>query len=210
MRTLWIGIAIASALAAGVGCKKETSGKDPADDVTPAGPAGAGDPAAAGDTAAAGQPPAAAGAASDTPEAPDRDPIEEGLDMTWAEETDGCKENRDDKDRAFEAKYKELCTPALTRVAACHGKADFVTKVSDAQGLGDKDTRRALKEQVGTAKKITTTCASLAHEQLCNFQGRSWFEPYRASQLRAMLATPDGDCAALAEVYPGVLQETGE
>ena len=137
---------------------------------------------------------------------PKGDPIEEGLDMSWQDETDGCKQTLDAKDEAFLKAYGELCVPALAKVTGCLADKDFVSKVEPAPS--GEDVAESLKAQMGTADAAKKTCTEIGAEQLCNYQGRSWANPYDAATLRAMGGA--ADCAALLGVFPGPLYNTGE
>jgi hypothetical protein len=214
MRTRNLIVALAAALAF-VGCKKEDK-KDEKQDEKKEEPAAKSkeDPEAKEEptavtkdepTPVTKEDPAATKPADGTEE-PKPDPIEQGLDMKWQDETDGCKPTLDDKDKAFQTAYGELCTKALAKLAGCASDKDFLAKANTA--ASGEDTATLLKAQVGNSKAIKETCETLAHDQLCLYQGRTWANAYDASTVRAM--GDAADCNALLAVFPEPLYYTGE
>jgi hypothetical protein len=147
-----------------------------------------------------------AGKPADGAEEPKPDPIEQGLDMAWQEETEGCKPTLDDKDKAFQAAYGELCTKAMAKLAGCASDKAFLAKANTA--VTGEDTATLLKAQVGNSKAIKDTCETLTHDQLCLYQGRTWANAYDAATVRAM--GDAADCNALLAVFPEPLYYTGE
>jgi hypothetical protein len=142
------------------------------------------------------------------PEDPSRDPIEIGVDWRWAEQTEGCKEPLEPADHTFQQAYVALCIPAMARIRDCLGDRAFLRAVGDPP-TGESG-KRLLRDQLGTAAKAKAFCATMAREQLCNDQGRSYANPYGARDVRAIGEVAEGDCRTLARVVPGVVYASGE